>query len=1089
MKKITTLLLMFFAFGVTSVMAQGRTISGKVTDAATNEPVVGATVMVQGTDNGAYSMEGGEFVIPNVQGAVNLEVTFIGYKDAIIAVVASETNVNIKLKTSADQLDGVIIVAYGVADPKSLTGSVAVISSEQIEDRPVTNVLSAIAGSAPGIQTTTPTGRPGSSPAIRIRGIGSISASSEPLYVVDGVPYIGDIGAIPTEDIASMSILKDASSTSLYGSKGSNGVILIQTKSGRKERISFNVKIEQGFQYTSMPDYDIVGAMDYYELGVESAKQFFMGNGWPELDALNRITSDITDPGGMNWYNLLKDNKTGLQMKPSSIYGLPYMYDDPNNKEGWHNVSLNPNASLFEGYDDLDWNNHFTDGIGYRQNYNISASGGTEKASYYTSIGYTQEDGYFKYQDYSRLTAMTKVDVTPTKWLKLGTNLRVGYIDIETPWGSGPYATNPWFINKIMLPIFPIYAHDMSTGKVLYDDNGNKRYDDGIAIYNNNGDLIKPERQNFLYLNPAQSGSLDKKGNTNIQLNASVYATITFLKDFKFTVDANTNIDAYNSSSMMNSVAGDQATAGGLIQKDNQQSQTYTFKQVLEWSRSFGKHNIDLLVAHENFQYNQKFMTIAKTGEIANGIPELDNYVKYYGVGGNSSQYRSEGYFGRMSYGFDEKYYFQASFRRDGSSKFHESNRWGNFWSVGASWILSSENFMANATWLNFMKIRASYGTTGNDGGFGKFISWYSGYQRYQISSFDDSPAMSLSDYGSPNLRWEAASTLDFAVEFSMFNRFNGSIGYYEKANDDLIFRVPLPIESGIGSQFQNVGRMVNRGVEISLDVDAVRTRDWLWNIGLNVTWQQNRITKLPAGNDDGIRNGMQILKEGHSIYEFYLAETQGVDSADGGMWFTLDEDLADYDDTEGSSHKTLDDGTRVTKNSSEALNVLAGDALSPIMGSINSSLTWRNLTLNVIFVYRIGGVAMDNTYNGLMNGGWNSPMHVNMKDSWRFPGDDAKLPRMAQMTDPGTLHSYDSALLSNSYIALQNVTLTYTFPEKIANKLTLKGLSVYASGENLFQVSALKGYDAQSSFNGTIDRENYFGSFATVSFGINIAF
>ena len=1098
MKKFTLMLLMVFALGVTSVMAQGRTVSGTVVDAATKAPIAGATLMVQGTGNGAYAMAGGAFTIANVEGAVNLEVTMIGYKDVIFPVAASATNITIELTLSAAQMDEVVVIAYGSADKKSLTGSVAVLSTEDIESRPLTNIAGAIAGSSAGIATTSAEGKPGSAPSIRIRGIGSINSSSEPLYVVDGVPFAGDISAISSDDIASMSILKDAASTALYGSKASNGVVMIQTKTGRKDKVTFNIKINEGIMFRAMPEYDKVNSDQFYELAWETQRNDLYYDGGQSLaDATALASSTMVSKNSM--YNIMQDKTTGKQMADGSII-TPYQ--PANAPAGYMRAGINPDSQVFAGYaDDMDWMDAVS-GIGFRQNYNISASGGSDKATYFTSIGYTDEDSYFAETSYTRINARAKVDITPTKWLKMGTNVMLSHSVQENPYGDGATSTNnPWQFARNMAPIYPVNNHNQFTGEYMLDSDNNKILDNGNVVYDEDGVTInKRARGQDPNRNVIREGQLNKKTWNITNVNAQAYAAITFLKDFKFTINGSLDINNQTDDEFGNTEIGDAAPTGRMY-TTSYRTTNYNFSQNLEWGRSFDKHNIDILVGHENFSKNENMNQASKTGLMMPGIYQLNNFSEMNGILGYLDTYRSEGYLGRANYNFDEKYYFSASFRRDGSSKFAPENRWGNFWSVGASWIISSEDFMSNAMWVDFLKLRASYGTNGNDGGFdNRYVSYYAFQPLYGLSSNSGSAALywDRSNPGFPDLKWETAGALDVAAEFRFWNRLNGSLGYYEKSSDELIMDVPVALSSGTTVISQNIGSMVNRGVELALDVDAIRKGDWLWNIGMNIAWQQNRITSLPESvRETGIRpGGGKIIKEGYSIYEFYMIQLGGIDAADGANYFEFDAAVDkngkakfEWNPAESNGNQFEKDGVKYTKNVGDALYDYSGDGLSPISGALTSSLTWKNLTLDLLFTYRLGGKSYDASYANLSIGGdfFKARSTDLYNNAWRQPGDVASLPRLST-TNSNLNTSTDASLISNSYIALQNVTLSYAFPKKVANKLSLDGLSVYVSGENLFQISSLKGYDAMSSFGG-YSSNAYFGSVATVSLGINVSF
>lgn len=1091
MKKFNLTLLLIFTFGVTLVMGQGRTVSGKVTDSGTGEPIIGASVIVVGTQNGAYTLEGGEFIIANVEAAVNLEVAFMGYSENTVVVAASQTNVNIKLTPSAMQMDEVVVVAYGTADKKSLTGSVAVISSDKIESRPISNVASAISGMSPGIIATVAGGEGGSSPDIRIRGIGSINSSSSPLYVVDGAIFLGDISNLSSDDIQSISVLKDAASTALYGSRASNGVVMIQTKSGISGRVSFNVKITQGIMYKALAEYERLEAIDWYGMVWESERNRQHYANRNDLKLAGELASDLMfSQNGNKYYNILTDNSAGTKMNDENVI-IPTSWEGHKNPE-WTRGVVNPNARVMDGYaDDLNWMDELSR-IGYRQNYTVSASGGNEKTSYFTSVGYLDEKSYLINTSYNRLNARAKVDVKPVKWLKLGTNIAVTMSEADDPYDDARSASNAFYTARRMEPIYPVHYHDMFTGKYVVDSSQkNNPYDMGQGLVDpTTGSVIAlPRGGQYVGDNLLYDGLHNEESDQDLNLQLQAYAEIKFLNDFKFTIDGVMNNEYSYSDYFWNPNYGGGINYGGRASNRASTIFDKNIKQMLEWNRSFGKHSVDILLGHEYFHRERKILSATKTGEIFPGSTELDNFATVQSVVGYSQEYISEGFFARANYNFDEKYYFSASYRRDGSSKFAPQNRWGNFWSAGGTWILSSEDFMSNVMWVDFLKVRASYGTNGNDGGLGynssgnMYVGYYAWQSTYESSNYNGDSALQMGTVGNSELKWETAGALDLGIDFRLFNKLNGSIGYFNKSSNELIFNVPTVRSSGIVETTMNVGSMTNRGVEMSFDVDVIRKKDWIWNVGLNMSWIQNKIKSLPDGtSEDGIAYGNnKRLMPGHSIYEWYLPQFGGIDSEDGASYYHLDPESV----KDGTEFKI--DDKWYTSNIGNALKDFSGDGMSPISGAVTTSLTWKSITLDALFTYRIGGKAYDSTYDYNMSGSTDNSMGRDMLNSWRKPGDITSLPRIEN--DNINLSSLsDHKLISNSYVALQNVTLSYKFSKKIANKLALSGLSIYCSAENLFQISALKGYDALSSFEGYTSGDR-FGSAATISFGINVSF
>ncbi len=1078
MRKFTNLFLCLILLVTSSVAyAQTRTISGKVIDKDSKAPVIGATIIIKGTDNGAYSLEEGMFTIENVNGAATLEVSFMGYRPQNIDVAPNQTNVDIELSATAVKMDEIVVLAFGKQDKKSLTGSVAVVSTEEIASRPVTNVVSAIQGTAPGIRMTTPGGAPGSDPVIQIRGAGSINASTAPLYVVDGIPYSGDIATIPNEDIASISVLKDAASTALYGSRASNGVIMIQTKNGRKEKVQFNVKIREGISFRATPEYDKMGVEDFYETSWERYRNDLYFGSKKSLEyATNAANQNFLKE--LN-YNIMRDKNTYDRI-PNDKLVNGIVGADGNTQ--WLEPQINQNSEIMPGYvDDIDWLGTVA-GIGFRQDYSMSASGGSDKANYYASLGYTDDDGYFEYTDFARINARMKANINVTKWMEFGANLSIAHTEYNNPYLGGNYYMNPWYFARYMAPIYPVNLHDQYTGEYINDLYGNhipdigNGYDDGV--YSSLKRKQIPDRH-VIY-----EGEHNTTNTKRLTSFAQAYLNIKFLKDFKFTVDFSVNNQNTKYKRQRNALVGDGAPAGEA-RNYAANSLDWNFKQLLNWERQFDDHNISAIVGHEAYKNTYDYLFLEKSTQVVDGITELANYSELKSGTGYITEYATEGFFGRVNYNYKEKYFVSGSYRRDGSSKFHPSHQWGNFWSIGASWIISSEQFMANATWLDMLKFRASYGSVGNDGGIGRYD-----YQAlYFLSNLDGDPATYWSIDGSPDLGWETGNTLSVGFDFMMFGRLNGSIDYFDRSSDELIFNVPQAMSSGQTSVAQNIGAMWNRGIEFAFDVDVIRKNEWLWNIGMNATWYKNKITKLsPEQAETGIVNDSKKFAIGHSRYDFWLRKTNGIDPQDGSVLFYYGGDEAKFDPTKNRNHREID-GQKYTVNSSEAMYDWAGSSIPDLFGAISTSVTWRNLSLDVMFSYKIGGKSMDRTYLDLNGSKTAQAKHTDLlTNAWRKPGDIATMPRM-QSNNSSLYAAYqDRNLIDGSYLALQNVTLTYNFPKKIVKKLHLSALSAFCSGENLFQISALKGYDGSSTFTGIQNNSN-FGASAVITFGVNLSF
>ena len=922
MKRKLMLLLACLFVGIGLVTAQTQKVTGVVISEEDGQPVIGASVLVKGTQIGAITNVDGDFTLLNVpSSAKTLQISYIGMQTQEVAI---KPRVQVTLKSDSEMLDEVVVVAYGTASRQSITGAVASIDSKKLEMRPVTEVTGTLEGAAPGIQVNNSYGEPGSDKSeIRIRGFGSVNGTNAPLIVVDGSPYGGSLNDINPQDIESISVLKDASSAALYGNKAANGVIMITTKKGKSHKLNFRIGVKQGMYTRGIPEYEKLGVNQWMEAMRSGMQSYYQKNaGMPAEQAFEAsknvnsvVKSPIFDKSGADMFD--ENGKLVAKVKP--------------------------------GYNDLDWLDAL-ERTGYRQEYTASADAMGDKYDVFSSFGYLNEKGYIIGSDYDRFTARLKANYQPTSWFKTGVSLS------GTMSGSNYQATaydqyyaNPFYTAGQMAPVYPYMMHN-EDGSIATDENGNSydinnyRYLSGCnIIYEIQNDVNRKERN-------AVSGQ--------------VYGTISFLKDFAATVRG----DLYNvnntEKSFNNPYCGDGAANNGRLSKMHARTREYRFTQELTWGHDFDKHHIDVLLAHESFKhsYNYDFM-MKEQMKVSDNI-EMSNFAKMTSIDGYTQEYTTESYLSRARYNFAERYFMDASFRRDGSSRFYEP--WGNFWSLGASWIISQEKFMKDLTWIDNLKFRVSYGEVGNDAG--------ADYYAYKELFYSDVNAGIGAFYKiqipNKNLKWETSGSLDIALEGRLFNRFNFSLDFFNKTSKDLLFTVYNPLSAGatnwyatsdetptgMSQYFANIGSVRNTGLEVAMDVDAIRTKDWKWNIGLNLTTIHNEITKLPGGKD--ILHGTQNYSEGHSIYEFYTYTYAGVDQMTGRALYNANSQLS-----EGTVNALKARGDYVTindknyvYNTSYAEKDWQGSALPDVYGSINTALTWKDLTLSVLCTYSLGG-------------------------------------------------------------------------------------------------------------------------------------
>ncbi len=1069
MKRKLMLLLACLFVGIGLVTAQTQKVTGVVISEEDGQPVIGASVLVKGTQIGTITGVDGDFTLPNVpSSAKTLLVSFVGMQSQEVAI---RPTVKVTLKADSEVLDEVVVVAYGTAKKESLTGSISVVDSKKIEKRITTSVTGALEGSAPGVQVNNTYGEPGKAPSIRIRGFGTlVSGASDPLFVVDGVPFDGNIAEINSNDIESMSILKDAASAALYGNRAANGVVLITTKSGRgSNKPSITLQINQGIYNRGLPEYERLGADQWMEASWIAMKNYAMTGslGLSETDAAAYATKNMI---------------TG--------YARRNIYDGANDALFDSNGKLI--AKRLSGYDDLDWNKG-VERNGHRQEYNLSASSSGDKLSVYSSVGYLNEKGYIIASGYERFSGRINSIYTPNKWLKAGLNLNGSITKRDyNDNAKGTYYANPFYITRYMAPVYPMYMHN-ADGSYALDELGEKQYDVTSAYLSNRN--IAFELRN------------DKQESRRNVLGGQAFATINLPYDFSVTVKGDMSSSTSNNKKYDNPQIGDGATNNGRLTSYAYQYTNYTMQQLINWKHTYKNiHNIDVMLGHENYSWERKVTYGMNTGMAVDGNLTMGNFLTNSYFSGSDDEYKTESYLARARYNYDERYFVEGSFRRDGSSRFHPDNRWGNFFSLGASWNIKREAFMEDINWINNLKLRASYGEVGNDAG----VNYYGYMALYTIDKNGGNAALLKKSLSAPDIKWETTQTLDFALEGRLFDRLNFQIGYFDKRSKDLLFEVRLPLSAGSYpwvdsdngapmnlTQYKNIGTVSNRGVEIALDVDAVNNKDWRWNIGLDATFLKNKVVKLPDGKD--ILHGMQNYSEGHSIYEFYTYHFEGVDQMTGQSLYTIDPEKKETAAADGAL--TTINGTDYTTVTSYAKRDWAGSALPKVYGSVNSALSWKDLSLNVLFTYGLGGKVYDGSYHSLMGTSVMSSgtaLHKDVLQSWNGVPEGMS-ETSANRIDPNGLPALDFNrstdnnavsdrwLTSASYLVLKNLNFSYNLPQKWMNQWGISGLMLTAGIENLFTVTARKGLNPQYSFNGGSD--DTYVTARVYNFGLTVKF
>ena len=1005
--------------------------------------------------------------------------------------------------TIEKELDDVVIqVAYGAAKKSTLTGAVSQIESTDIEKRPATSVTSALEGTVAGVQVNSTFGQPGSSPSIIIRGFGTVNGGNgAPLYIIDGVPFGGNPSDLDANDIESISVLKDAASCALYGNRASNGVILITTKKGKGEKMHFNLNIKQGSYALGMKDYKTLNANQFMEASWMSLRNARMTSKGEDAATAGAFANEhlISDELYLSIYKNAISSSFGADNR-----GL---FDEDG--------KLLPTVEMLPGYaDDLDWIDQATR-TGYRQEYNLSGSQATEKSDYYFSVGYLDEKGYLKNSGFDRLNGRVNLNIRPNRWIKAGINLSGSHQNIDYTTGDNTLSlTNIFYTGRFMAPIYPVHLHE-NGGNYLLDSYGNKQYDTG-SYTDAEGNNVTTRMQ-YPGKNTIWENELNKNRTVRNTGEAIAYVDFNFLNDFTFTVKGDLNLRSDKNTTYYNSSVGDGLAANGRLQKREYSYKNYTFQQQLKWAHTFGDHSLSVLLGHENYSLNYDYTNLVKSNEALVGSTNLSNFATMEQEQGYTMRYRTESYLGRVRYNYLERYNVEASFRRDGSSRFAKGSRWGTFGSIGANWIVSKEAFMQNLSWVNFLKLRADWGQVGNDAGasYNAYKSLYSSAFTYQ-----GNPAYIMSQIGNDQLKWETGESWGIGLEARLFDRWNLNVEYFDRKNKDLLFNVYNPLSAGStnlkdysSTITQNLGTIANRGFEISTDVDIFRNKDWRVNLSANATFIKNKVTKLPEQNKDGIIDGEYKIEEGKSRFEFYTYTYVGVDQMTGKALYKADlengkvlggEDgkqviAGNPEGTDISKEVVCINGNYYVNAITHALKEYHGSAMPTVYGSFCPTVSYKSLTFSALFTYSLGGKVYDDIYRQLMTT-TTTPhnYHEDIMKSWNGvpEGMTEDSPNRIWANGVPQINSEQSSdnnaissrwLTSANYLVLKNLYLSYDLPKEWTRAIYMEGIRVNLSCENVFTSTKRRGMNPQQSIDGY--QYNYLMTPRVFTIGIDVKF
>ena len=1015
MEKRLTMILASLFLCVGMALAQ-TAVTGTVVSQEDGLPVVGATVRVEGSNSGTVTDVDGKFSV-NAPADAYLTVTYIGMKEAR---VKAGRNLRIVMENDDNALDELVVTGYGSARKLgTIAGSVSSVSGEALSLRPVANVADALQGQVSGMQVYTESGEPSAVSSMRIRGVTSINANTEPLYILDGSEISANtFVSLNPNDIENITVLKDASSTAIYGSRAANGVVIITSKKGK------------------MGEAPTVSVTAQYSL------------------------SELANTG-MEMMNANQWFKFQEMMNPSNLTDPTFQA----RKEYYRKYNIG-----------TDWTKALLGGTSPTVQIDASVRGGSQNTAYLVSFSHYDADGLFDDSNMRRETLRANLEINVTPWLKIGTNSNLAYTKTQTTLVINGNSTNlynkPWAAHA--------YLPTQPTREILglVDSNGNPTSINGADIdwenstFEGYGDPLKwyglVAGQGVF--NPNYLAKYTREIQNRVRLNENAYVNINPIRGLNIRsaigLDWNDLRSSYKQNNLVAEGFGDQLGTGDV---NEQFSRFYrwTVTNTAEYKFDFLRdHHVTVLLGQESMTSKTESFSARRMGLVDNRLMLLSSPATGDLV--TPSQAISEevrnSWFGMLNYNYKERYFLDASIRRDGSSLFAEGHQWGTFGAVAAMWNITNENFMQpTKSWLNDLQLRVSYGSTGNSG-----IDPYMalGLVGSTSNRYVDQGGTAIANAGNEDLTWETVKTFNLGLSGRVFDRVDFDFQFYNKITSDMLMSIPYSYTTGFSSGYGNVAEMRNRGFDFTISADIIKTKDWYWNVKLNGNYNKNEITKLFQNMDSYVLGDFQMLEVGHDVGEFYMVRWSHVDPADGqSVW--------------------LDKDGNYTKVFSEANRVQTGKSWNaPWSGGISTTVAWKGIQLDVQFTGMFDRYLWNNERWWLedpsANGKYN--MTTAMLDMWQKPGDVTRIPAADVTRQPDTMFLEDA-----SFVRLKFLQLSYTFPKKLLDATHfIKGLKVYFTGRNLLTFTDYSGYDPE------VDDTMTFGNYPNsrqYSFGAQITF
>jgi TonB-linked SusC/RagA family outer membrane protein len=1003
-----------------TALAQTK-VSGTVLSQEDGQPIIGAAVKIDGTSTGMLTDVNGRFSLTLPEGKNQITVTYLGYASQ---TVQAKNGMRIFLKSDAETLDEVIVVAYGTAKKTSFTGAASAMKAKDMSAEKGSLVKS-LEGKVAGVRVGSSIGDPGADQNILIRGIGSINGSTQPLYVIDGVPMLANsdgymsssiksqslLSSINPNDIESMTILKDAAAASLYGSRAANGVIIITTKRGKSGKTNVHYDMQIGWQQLAVKSaMDRMSAAQLKEYYYDGIKNFFMEYGYVdnEADAI-ALTEDEIRNGWFHDYDGLTDTNWYDQVYRSAL----------------------------------------------TQDHQISIDGGNEKTKYYVSLGYTDNQGVVKGSSFQRYSGRVNLDHQVNDWLKIGAKQMISFSDTkgyrdQSEQEQGFATTTPWSVLYSLDPTAEnlnpdgTYNNDVAFGKVGNPNN----------MFGSEGNT---------YSEFVKSNIMRSISNAEAEVKLPYYFTARTVFGYDYTDNKLQEFWAPES------VNGE--SLQGLGQRWDFNSKTLTSSTTLAWDKQFGLHTINALGGFEYENRKLLYLTASAKNYGTEKLPELANGQSY---DTSSATYESilASWLGKIDYNYDDKYYLAASFRRDGSSRLSADNRWSNFWSVSGAWRISKEEFLKGSKLFSDLKLRVSYGTNGN-----LPTDMYEHMARYATSAgYGQNGAFYWSASGNKDLTWEKSKNFNIGIDWTMFNRVTLTIEYYNKITDDLLFATPTSYVTGFANKTSNIGKLKNSGLEFTISSQNVKTKDFSWNTDFNLTYQSIKVKELPNGDDVQYGDGnMYLLREGESMHTFYLPEFKGVDPETGLGEFWVDPE----DHSQGVTNYYSKAGKTIVGKA-------VPDVLGGMTNTFRYKDFDLSFMISYQFgadLFDYPGYFL--TYSdGVRIGSFNVHSAV-AGNYWKKPGDQVEFPKPIYGNPYRTDRFSSREIRSTDNIRVRDITLGYNIP---ALKQYFTNMRVYFRTTNPFMIyCATDNVDPDVDVNGY--RQTDTPPTRQFLFGLNLAF